>query len=219
MTLCNGKITNIVWCWFLSIAAATAKSWNIKLVPNLTGKTARTSLLWSKALAAWLYSGLNSRENLSYFEKFSQPSRIETPLSTIFVLSTRRTPRAMTWAPNSISTNQHFASTFSTQKWKLLRHRCKLSPLSPSRPPPPRELARRLQKSKSQVDVAELLNNFFTEIGPNLSRNVENVQTTYEEFLCATDKEFVFEETTSAHIFSLLWKLCKSKATGLDEQR
>ena len=72
------------------------------------------------------------------------------------------------------------------------------------------------QKSKSQVDVAELLNNFFTEIGSNLSRNVENVETTYKEFLCATDEEFVFEETTSSHIFSLLSKLCKSKATGLD---
>ena len=72
------------------------------------------------------------------------------------------------------------------------------------------------QKSKSQVDVAELLNTFFTEIGPSLSGNVENVETTYEEFLCATDKEFAFEETTCAHIFSLLSKLCKSKATGLD---
>ena len=47
------------------------------------------------------------------------------------------------------------------------------------------------QKSKSQVDVSELLNTFFTEIGPSLSRNVENVETTYEEFLCATDKEFL----------------------------
>ena len=56
------------------------------------------------------------------------------------------------------------------------------------------------QKSKSQVDVSELLNTFFTEIGPSLSRNVENVETTYEEFLCATDKEFAFEETTCAHI-------------------
>ena len=72
------------------------------------------------------------------------------------------------------------------------------------------------QKSKSQVDVSESLNTFFTEIGPSLSRNVENVETTYEEFLCATDKEFAFEETTCAHIFSLLSKLCKSKATGLD---
>ena len=63
------------------------------------------------------------------------------------------------------------------------------------------EIQYQVQKSKSQVDVAELLNNFFTEIGPNLSRNVENVEITYEEFPCATGKEFVFEETTSAHIF------------------
>jgi len=44
-----------------------------------------------------------------------------------------------------------------------------------------------------------------------------NVDTTYEEFLCATTKQFNFEEITSAHIFSLLSKLCKSKATGLDK--
>ena len=31
-----------------------------------------------------------------------------------------------------------------------------------------------------------------------------------------SSKEFVFEEITSAHIYSLLSKLCKSKATGLD---
>jgi len=61
------------------------------------------------------------------------------------------------------------------------------------------------------------LNNFFIEIGPTLTRNVTNVDTTYEEFLCATTKQFNFEEITSAHILSLLSKLCKSKATGLDK--
>lgn len=51
------------------------------------------------------------------------------------------------------------------------------------------EIQYQRQKSKSQVDVAESLNTLFTEIGPDLSRNVGNVETTYEEFLCATDKE------------------------------
>ena len=37
-----------------------------------------------------------------------------------------------------------------------------------------------------------------------------------KNFFLQLTKEFVFEETTSAHIFSLLSKLCKSKATGLD---
>jgi len=73
------------------------------------------------------------------------------------------------------------------------------------------------QKSNNQVEISELLNNFFIEIGPSLSRNVANVDTTYEEFLCATAKQFNFEEITSAHILSLLSKLCKSKATGLDK--
>ena len=70
------------------------------------------------------------------------------------------------------------------------------------------EIQYQRQKLKSQVVVAELLNTFFTEVEPKLSRNVENAETTYEEFLCATDKEFAFEETMrSAHIFSLLSKL------------
>ena len=73
------------------------------------------------------------------------------------------------------------------------------------------------QKTNSQAEVSELLNTFFVEIGPSLSRNVANVDTTYEEFLCATTKEFIFEKTTTAHILSLLSKLCKSKATGLDK--
>ena len=71
-------------------------------------------------------------------------------------------------------------------------------------------------KSSNQAEVPELLNTFFIEIGPRLSRNVSNVDTTYKEFLCGTSKEFVFKEITSAHIYSLLSKLCKSKATGLD---
>ena len=71
------------------------------------------------------------------------------------------------------------------------------------------------KKSKSQVDVAELLNNFFTEIRPDFSRNTEREcwDPTHEEFLCATDRNFRKEHR---HIFSLLSKLCGSKATGLD---
>ena len=55
-------------------------------------------------------------------------------------------------------------------------------------------------KSSNQAEVPELLNTFFIEIGPRLSRNVSNVDTTYKEFLCGTSKEFVFKEMTSAHI-------------------
>ena len=61
-----------------------------------------------------------------------------------------------------------------------------------------------------------MLNSFFTEIGPGLSRDVTEVDKSFEEFLTETDKNFVFEKTTPTHVFALLSKLCKSKATGLD---
>ena len=70
--------------------------------------------------------------------------------------------------------------------------------------------------SGDQTDIAEMLISFFTEIGPSLSRDVTEVDKSFEEFLTETDKKFVFEKTTPIHVFALLSKLCKSKATGLD---
>ena len=70
--------------------------------------------------------------------------------------------------------------------------------------------------SGDQTDIAELLNTFFTEIRPDLSRDVAEVHKSFEEFLTETDKNFVFEKTTPTHVFVLLSRLCKSKATGLD---
>ena len=70
--------------------------------------------------------------------------------------------------------------------------------------------------SGHQTDIAEMLNSIFTEIGPSLSRNVTEVDKSFEEFLTETDKNFVFEKTTPAHVFALLSKLRKAKATGLD---
>ena len=65
------------------------------------------------------------------------------------------------------------------------------------------------QKSEDQTDVAEMLNSFFTKIGPNLSRHVTVADNSFAEFLSETDKDFMFEKTTSTHVFSLLSKLCR----------
>ena len=61
-----------------------------------------------------------------------------------------------------------------------------------------------------------MLNSFFKEIRPNLSRDMTEVDKSFKEFLTETDKNSVFEKTTPKHVFVLLSKLCKSKATGLD---
>ena len=42
------------------------------------------------------------------------------------------------------------------------------------------------------------------------------VDKSFEEFHTETYKNFVFEEPTPTNVFALLSKLCKSKATGLD---
>ena len=42
--------------------------------------------------------------------------------------------------------------------------------------------------SKDQTNVAEMLNSFFTEIGPNCSRHVMEVDKSFEEFLTETDR-------------------------------
>ena len=70
--------------------------------------------------------------------------------------------------------------------------------------------------SGDQTDIAELLNTFFTEIRPDLSRDVAEVHKSFEEFLTETDKKKKKKKTTPTHVFVLLSRLCKSKATGLD---
>lgn len=57
------------------------------------------------------------------------------------------------------------------------------------------------QISSNQVEISELLNNFFIEIGQSLSG-------------CATAREFNFEEIETTHILSLLSKVRKNRGHG-----
>ena len=66
------------------------------------------------------------------------------------------------------------------------------------------------------MEAAEIFITFFSEIGANLSKDVAEAAVSYSEFLTETDKLFSFCETTPAHVYSLLSKLSKSKATGPD---
>ena len=72
------------------------------------------------------------------------------------------------------------------------------------------------QKSENSLEAAEIFNTFFSEIGTNLSKDVAEAEISYSDFLTETDKLFSFSETTPAHVYSLLSKLSKSKATGPD---
>ena len=72
------------------------------------------------------------------------------------------------------------------------------------------------QKSDNSLEAAEIFNTFFSEIGANLSKDVAEAAVSYSEFLTETEKLFSFCVTTPVHVYSLLSKLSKSKATGPD---
>ena len=54
-----------------------------------------------------------------------------------------------------------------------------------------------------QTDIAEVLNQFFIENGPNLSKDPTEVDKSFEEFLTEIDKNLVFvtDEEQHQHMF------------------
>ena len=68
----------------------------------------------------------------------------------------------------------------------------------------------------NSTEIAEGFNKFFSEIGPELSRDIEEVGTSFDEYIYQTSNCFSFQRVTQSHVLSHLNKLCKRKATGLD---
>ena len=68
----------------------------------------------------------------------------------------------------------------------------------------------------NSTEIAEGFNKFLAEIGPELSRDIEEVDTSFDEFVNQASSCFSFQPVTQLHILSQLNKLCKRKATGLD---
>jgi len=65
-------------------------------------------------------------------------------------------------------------------------------------------------------EIAEGFNKFFAEIGPEFSRNIEDVDTSFDEFVNEASSCFNFQRVTELDVSFHLNKLCKRKATGLD---
>ena len=70
------------------------------------------------------------------------------------------------------------------------------------------------------TDLAIVFNEHFSTIGPKLANEIPweaNGDKRFLEYLNITDQRFFFTATNSSQIFSLLNKLSKSKASGLDK--
>ena len=72
------------------------------------------------------------------------------------------------------------------------------------------------KKTNNPTEIAETFNTFFSETGSELSKEIEDVDVSYKEFIDQTNEEFSFEIITPSQILLHLTKLCSSKATGLD---
>lgn len=67
------------------------------------------------------------------------------------------------------------------------------------------------------MELSNEFNNHFAKIGPKLASEINCDSGSYQRYLTATDKRFKLQPTNPTKVFSLLNKLDKSKATGLDK--
>ena len=65
-------------------------------------------------------------------------------------------------------------------------------------------------------EISNEFNNHFSTIGPKLASEIESDSGVYQRYLTRTDKRFYLHPTDANKVFSLMNKLNKSKATGLD---
>ena len=64
----------------------------------------------------------------------------------------------------------------------------------------------------NSTEIVEGFNKFLTEIGPELSRDIEEVRTSFDEYIYQTSNCFSgFQRVTQLHVLSHLNKLCKRK--------
>jgi hypothetical protein len=82
-----------------------------------------------------------------------------------------------------------------------------------------RELNLKGNPISNPSDLSNAFNEHFSTIGPKLASEipVSSSHTSYTDCLINTDKRFQFMQTKNDQVFSVLSKLCKSKATGLDQ--
>ena len=67
------------------------------------------------------------------------------------------------------------------------------------------------------VDIAELFNDHFTEIGPNLAAELPTSEKVFEEYITPATSMFSFKEVSTADVEMLLRNIKTNKATGLDK--
>ena len=65
--------------------------------------------------------------------------------------------------------------------------------------------------------ITNQFNKYFTEIGPKLSSQLQNITPDFSHYLTAVDCEYHFTTTTEEKVLKKLMKIKPNKASGLDK--
>ena len=66
-------------------------------------------------------------------------------------------------------------------------------------------------------ELAECFNNYFTNIGPDIAKNIDNGDRNFKDYITTTTSSFNFQTVSESNVYRLLLSLNPRKSTGIDK--
>jgi hypothetical protein len=76
----------------------------------------------------------------------------------------------------------------------------------------------KVETQRGQISqLAECFNNYFTNIGPDIAKNIDNGDRNLKDYITTTISSFNFQTVSESHVYRLLLSLNPGKSTGIDK--
>ncbi|CAB4036522.1 Hypothetical predicted protein, partial [Paramuricea clavata] len=67
------------------------------------------------------------------------------------------------------------------------------------------------------TELAECFNNYFTNIGPDIAKNIDNGDRNFKDYITTTTSSFNFQTVSESNVYRLRLSLNPRKSTGIDK--
>ncbi len=78
-----------------------------------------------------------------------------------------------------------------------------------------------LETQRGQIshpaELAECFNNYFTDIGPDIAKNIDSGDRNFKDYITTTSSSFNFQTVSESNVYRLLLSLNPRKSTGTDK--
>ncbi|CAB4024457.1 Hypothetical predicted protein, partial [Paramuricea clavata] len=78
-----------------------------------------------------------------------------------------------------------------------------------------------LETQRGQIshptELAKCFNNYFTNIGPDIAKNIDNGDRNFKDYITTTTSSFNFQTVSESNVYRLLLSLNPRKSTGIDK--